>query len=126
MFLRHLFILCNIPLWPQIVQLKCITFQKGKRPNLFKNIDPSDEKVDFDLIFEHEVGKAVSRSTKLMRDGSDIHPSFDFVFDDEVHAPELNSRLTLPKHLTPTINIMIVSAIKKSLLLLHQIHHFNH
>ena len=64
-------------------------------------------------MFEHEVGKAVSRSSKLMRDGSAIHPSFDFVFNEKLHGPELNSRLTLPDNLSTAIKARLVALIKK-------------
>ena len=59
------------------------------------------------------MGKAVSRSTKLMRDGSAIHPSFDFVFDEKLHGPELNSRLKLPANLSPAIKARLLALIKK-------------
>lgn len=42
-----------------------------------------------DFIFEKEVGKAVSTSTKIVRDSTDIHPSFNFIFDEAIHGPEL-------------------------------------
>ena len=59
------------------------------------------------------MGKAVSRSTKLMRDGSAIHPSFDFIFDEKLHGPELNSRLKLPANLSPAIKARLLALIKK-------------
>ena len=60
------------------------------------------------------MGKAVSRSTKLMRDGSAIHPSFDFVFDEKLHGPELNSRLKLPANLSPAIKARLLALIKST------------
>ena len=59
-------------------------YSKRKRTNLFKYIGRSDERTNLDFIFGKDIGKSVSRSTKTMRDGSDIHPSFYFDFEFKV------------------------------------------
>ena len=68
---------------------------KRKKPNIFKDMGLSDERADLDFLLEPEIGKVVSRSCKTVRDGSVIHPSFDFTLDEKIHRPKLYLRLKL-------------------------------
>ena len=61
----------------------------------------SDERADLDFLLEPEIGRVDSRSCKTVRDGSVIHPSFDFTFDEQIHGPELYSRLKLDPNMIP-------------------------
>ena len=62
---------------------------KWKQPNLFQDVGLIDERADLDFLMEPEVGKIVSKSAKIVRDGLDIRPSFQFVYDDSIHSEEL-------------------------------------
>ena len=79
MFSRHSILYCTI-LQTDIF----VSISKRKRTNLFKYTGRSDERANLDFIFGKDIGKSVSRSTKTMRDGSDIHPSFYFDFEFKV------------------------------------------
>lgn len=73
----------------------------------------SDERADLDFLLEPEIGKVVSRSCKTVRDGSIIHPSFDFTFDENIHGPELYSRLKLDPNMNPTLKARLLTLLKK-------------
>ena len=60
-----------------------------------------DERADLNFLLEPEIGKLVSRSCKTVRDGSVIHPSFGFMFDEQIHGSELYSRLELDPNMIP-------------------------
>ena len=74
---------------------------KRKKPNIFNDMGLSDECADLDFLLKPEIGRVVSRSCKTVRDGSVIHPSFDFTFDEQIHGPELYSRLKLDPNMIP-------------------------
>ena len=63
----------------------------------------SDERADLNFLLEPEIGKVVSRSCKTVRDGSVIHPSFDFTFDENMYRSELYSRLKLDPDMNPRL-----------------------
>ena len=66
-------------------------------------MDLSDERADLNFLLEPEIGKLVTRSYEIVRDGSVIHPSFDFIFDEQIHGPELYSRLKLDPNMIPRL-----------------------
>jgi len=88
---------------------------KRKKPNIFKDMQLTDDRADLDFLLEPEIGKVVSRSCKTVRDGTNIHPSFDFVFNKEIHGPELSSRLKLDSNMNPHLKTRLLALIKKYL-----------
>ena len=68
---------------------------------MFKDMGLTDDCADLNFLLEPEIGKIVSRSCKTVRDGSFVHPSFDFIFDETIHGPELYSRLKLDPNMNP-------------------------
>ena len=74
---------------------------KRKKPNIFSDMSLSDERAGLDFLLEPEIGRVVSRSCKTVRDGSVIHPSFGFMFDEQIHGSELYSRLELDPNMIP-------------------------
>ena len=86
---------------------------KRKKPNIFKDMGLSDKRADLDFLLEPEIGKVVSRSCKTVRNGSVIHPSFDFTFDENIHGPELYSRLKLDPNMNPTLKARLLTLLKK-------------
>ena len=73
----------------------------------------SDERADLDFLLEPEIGKVISRSCKTVRDGSIIHPSFDFTFDENIHGPELYSRLKLDPNMNPRLKTRLLTLLKQ-------------
>jgi len=86
---------------------------KRKKPNIFKDMQLTDDRADLEFLLEPEIGKIVSRSCKTVRDGTNIHPSFDFVFNEEIHGPELSSRLKLDSNMNPHLKERLLALIKK-------------
>ena len=66
-----------------------------------------------DFIFEKEIGKVVSKTSKIMRDGSDIHPKFQLKYNEALHSNELNSRLKLDPNMDPRLKQRLLALIKK-------------
>ena len=48
-----------------------------------------------------------------MRNGDDIHPSFNFTFDEKVHVPELYSRLKVPATLNLAVKNRLLALLMK-------------
>ena len=86
---------------------------KRKKSNLFKDVGLIDDRADLGFLMEPEIGKTISRSTKIFCAGSDIHASFQFVFDEDIHGEELTSRLKLHPDMQPHLRKHLLLLIEK-------------
>ena len=68
-----------------------------------KDLNLIDKPVDLDFIFEPKFGKMDSAMSNIIRNVTDINPSFDFTFDEIVYGPELKDRLKLPTDIDKVI-----------------------
>ena len=73
----------------------------------------TDDRADLDFLLEPDLGKIVSRSCRKVRDGSIIHPSFNFIFDENTHGAELQFRLKLDPSVNPKLKARLLVLIKK-------------
>ena len=65
------------------------------------------------ILMEPEVGKVVSRPGNIVRDELDIHPSSQFVYDDNIHGEELKCCLTLDPAMKPQLRKQLLMILKK-------------
>ena len=87
---------------------------KRKKYNLFKDVDLIDECGYLDFLIEPEIGKTISRSAKTVRDGTDIHHSFQFVFDENIRSEELKSCLKLYLPMKPHLQEQLLVFVKNT------------
>ena len=64
-----------------------------------------------DFIFEKEIGKDVSTTSKVTRDASDIHPKIKLQYNEALHGDESNKRLKLDPKMDPRVKQRLLALI---------------